>query len=516
MSTRRQFLGWGLRAAAGTVGLGVAGLIGYEWPPGSRRGSPATTTSTSMPFSPQLPQDDLSQVYRFYTRPDLQPPRVRTVLSAPSSRFGSAANSHVLLSPKAFAGSGPGQWGFMILDGDGNLRWFLPAAKPPFNLQYQQLRGRPVLTWWEGDVSNGAGAGEAVIADMSFRELARISEVDGLYPDLHEFHLTEQGTALITANHTVATDLSGVGGPRHGYVAGAVAMEVDVATGKLLHRWESLDHVPVAETYQAFSGGTEQVPFNYFHINSIAVAPDGDLLISGRNTWAVYKVGRSTGQVVWRLNGKKSDFAMREGSTFHWQHHARPHSGQRLSLFDNGAAPAEEPQSRALILGVDEEAMACTLERAFVHPAHLLASVQGSVQLLADGGAVVGWGAEPYFSRFSSDGELLVDGRFPANIQSYRAFVVELSAAPTDKPAVVVGTNPPGGSSVYVSWNGATEVNAWRVLAGSKLGQMSTLATVAWADFETAIAVASTGPYFQVVGLDRAGREIGRSEVIKA
>ena len=167
-----------------------------------------------MPFSPQLPQDDLSQVYRFYTRPDLQPPRVRTVLSAPSSRFGSAANSHVLLSPKAFAGSGPGQWGFMILDGDGNLRWFLPAAKPPFNLQYQQLRGRPVLTWWEGDVSNGAGAGEAVIADMSFRELARISEVDGLYPDLHEFHLTEQGTALITANHTDRPVRRGRAAPR--------------------------------------------------------------------------------------------------------------------------------------------------------------------------------------------------------------------------------------------------------------------------------------------------------------
>ena len=516
MSTRRQFLGWGLRVVTGAVGLGVAGLIGYEWPMEAKHRSSVTTSGASLPLSPGSPQDNLSEVYRFYTRPDLQPPRVRTVPVTPSGSFASTPNSHVLLAPKAFAGTGPGQWGYMILDGDGSLRWFLPATKPPFNLQYQEFMGKPVLTWWEGDVTNGTGAGEAVIADMAFREMARFTQVDGLYPDLHEFYLTSQGTALITAYHTVATDLSSVGGPSHGYVAGAVALEVEVPGGKLLHRWDSLDHVAVAETYQEFSGGTEGVPFNYFHMNSIAVASDGDLLISGRNTWAVYKVDRSTGQVVWRLNGKKSDFAMREGANFHWQHHARSHSLERLSLFDNGASPAEEPQSRALVLNIDEKTMTCSLERAFVHPARLLASNQGSVQVLADGGVGVGWGAEPYFSRFSADGELLVDGRFPTNIQSYRALVAEFSATPTELPTVVVGANPPMGSSVYVSWNGSTDVTTWRVLAGSDAERLSAAGTAEWADFETAVAVESLGPYFQVVGLDNAGREIGRSEVVKA
>ena len=175
MSTRRQFLGWGLRVMTGAVGLGVAGFIGYEWPIEAKRGSSVSTSSTSLPLTARSPEDNLSEVYRFYTRPDLQPPRVRTVPAAASSSFGRTTKTHVLLSPKAFAGSGPGQWGFMILDGDGNLRWFLPATKPPFNLQYQELMGKPVLTWWEGDVTNGTGAGQAVIADLSFRELARFS-----------------------------------------------------------------------------------------------------------------------------------------------------------------------------------------------------------------------------------------------------------------------------------------------------------------------------------------------------
>ncbi len=516
MTTRRQFLGWGLRVVAGTVGLGAAGFAGHEWPSGAKHGSSPAAGTTPTPLSPGSPEDDLSEVYSFYTRPDLRPPRVRIVRGASSFKLGGAVSSHVLLSPKAFAGSGPGQAGFMILDRDGDLRWFLPASKPPFDMQCQRLKGKPVLTWWEGDVRNGSGTGDAVIADMSFREVARFGQVDGLSPDLHELNLTEDGTALMTAYHTVATDLSSVGGSRKGYVAAAVAMEVDVASGKLVHRWESLDHVAVSETYQEISGSSDEVPFNYFHMNSIAVAPDGDLLISARNTWAVYKVGRSSGQVKWRLNGKESDFTMGGGSHFSWQHHARPHSGERLSVFDNGDSPAEEPQSRALMLRVDEAAMTCALERSFVHPARLLVTNQGSVQLLADGTVFVGWGAQPYFSRFSPAGELLVDGRFPTNVQSYRALVAELSAAPSDRPAVVVGANPPGGSSVYVSWNGSTEVTAWRVLAGTREDQLTGVATAEWAGFETAVAISSTGPYFQVVALDSAGREIGHSEVVKA
>jgi hypothetical protein len=151
-----------------------------------------------------------------------------------------------------------------------------------------------------------------------------------------------------------------------------------------------------------------------------------------------------------------------------------------------------------------------------VHPARLLAPNQGSLQLLADGGVFVGWGAEPYFSRFSPGGDLLVDGSFPVNVQSYRSFVADVTTTPTDQPVVVIGSNPLGGSSVYVSWNGATEVVAWRVLAGKHQSQLAAVADAEWSDFETAVSVDSRGPYFQVVALDRGGHEIGRSAVVTA
>ena len=135
--------------------------------------------------------------------------------------------------------------------------------------------------------------------------------------------------------------------------------------------------------------------------------------------------------------------------------------------------------------------------------------------MLGDGGAFVGWGAQPYFSRFSAQGELLADGRLPDNVSSYRAFVANFATAPTDKPALVVGPNAAGGSTAYVSWNGATEVSAWRVLAGADEGHLGTQATQSWTEFETAVTVNSYGPYFQVVALDGAGRELGSSETVR-
>jgi Arylsulfotransferase (ASST) len=90
----------------------------------------------------------------------------------------------------------------------------------------------------------------------------------------------------------------------------------------------------------------------------------------------VYKVGRRTGTIIWRMNGKKSDFTIGPGAQFFWQHDVRPRGDGVLTVFDNGALPAEEKQSRAVILAVDTTARHVTLTRAFVHPGR---------RMLADG-----------------------------------------------------------------------------------------------------------------------------------
>jgi hypothetical protein len=186
-----------------------------------------------------------------------------------------------------------------------------------------------------------------------------------------------------------------------------------------------------------------------------------------------------------------------------------------LTVFDNASSPPEEAHSRALPLDVDTRAMRVRLKRAFTHPAGLLADNQGSVQLLRDGGAFVGWGAEPYFSEFTAGGELVLDGQMPVNDQSYRAFTFDWSGHPPGKPAVAARPNPARGSAVYVSWNGATGVATWTVLAGRSPSALAAAASQPRAGFETLISVNSEGPYFAVTAHDSSGHQLGRSATIK-
>lgn len=502
--SRRQLFRVSARAGVVVVAAGASGYVGYVWP----RGDSGATAAASG----QAAAD--GHVEHFASRPDLQPPRLAVSRPHPHAAAGSQPR-YLAMAPKGYPDDGPGQSGLMLVDRRGRLVWFLPsdgADQVPMDFTVQRYQGEPVLTWWRGSVDHGHGAGAGVIYDRSYQKVAEVRAGNGLQADLHEFLLTERGTALVTAYEKVRTSLSAIGGPSDGWVYAGAVQEIDIATGRVLLDWRSLDHVAVDETHQELEDtGTEDKPFDYFHINAVDVAPDGDLLVSARNTWALYKIARSGGDVVWRLGGRKSDFTLGKGAAFHWQHHARLHTNRKLTLFDNGSSPPEEPQSRALQLDVDTAAKHVSLARQYVHPAKLLADNQGSMQLLPGGRVFVCWGNEPYVSEFSRDGALLLDARFPTHDQTYRAFAVDWVGTPTDVPSVVVGPNSGRGVTVYVSWNGATEVTRWRVLAGDSAAALAPVVTVHRSGFETAVVVNAAGPYFAVAALDAGGKELARS-----
>ncbi|HEU5417942.1 MAG TPA: arylsulfotransferase family protein, partial [Streptosporangiaceae bacterium] len=421
------------------------------------------------------------------------------------------------LSTKGYPTDGPGQPGNIILDRQGRIVWFAPSGSHSWlGFDTQTYKGQPVLTWWQGTVKNGYGKGEGVIADASYQTIATVKAGNGVMTDLHEFVITPQDTALITAYRTAPADLSKLGGKASGVVLSGVVQEINIATGRVLFEWDSLDHVAPADTMTAFTGGTSKLPFDYFHINSIAIAPDGDLLISARNTCAIYKVSRPGGQIVWRLGGKQSSFHMGQGARFYFQHHARPHGASGLSIFDDGGSPPQiEKQSRAILLDLDTSAMTATLRKQYLHPAGVAAANQGSMQVLPDGRVFVGWGNQPYFSEFSADGKIRLEGEFPVGDQSYRAFTAAWHGRPTGKPAVVARVNPAGGTVVYVSWNGATDVAGWVVRGGKTSASLAQVGRQEWLGFETAIAVANAGPYFAVTAVDAQGKALGDSEAVK-
>jgi hypothetical protein len=463
-------------------------------------------TSTPAPIYP----GSSSEFESFYSRPELHPPVLTVTAASPATAPGDE-----FVAPYA----GPGQAGPMILEPSGGLVWFkpMPTNTSATNLQVQEYEGKPVLTWWQGDVTvHGFGLGEDVIADDTYTDIAHVKAGNGLQADLHEFQLTPQGTALITAYDPILCDLSSVHGPAYGGLTDSVFQEIDVKTGLVMYEWTAVDHVGIGESYEPAARTSVPEPYDFFHLNSIDRTADGSLLISARNTWTVYKLDPATGQIVWRLGGRHSSFEMGAGTGTAWQHDPRELEDGSISIFDNGASPTEHSQSRAIVISVNGQTGAATLTNRFIHSPPLLVESEGSIQPLANGDWFVGWGQEPYFSEFSPEGELLFEAHFPAHTRSYRDFRFAWTGTPAHSPAFAFQAAAGGQGTVYASWNGATLVSSWRVLAGSSAADMSPLAQVPRSGFETAVPVpaGTAGPYLAVQALGASGQVLGSSAAV--
>jgi Arylsulfotransferase (ASST) len=467
----------------------------------------------ALPYSPPTPHPDKdpNEVQHFHSRPELQPPAI-----AVSARSPQAAPGDLFAAPYA----GPGPSGPLIFDEAGEAVWFdpLPTGVEATNLQVQQLDGQPVLTWWQGTIPpQGFGEGEEIIDDSAYQQIGRVHAGNGLEADLHDFHITPQGTALITVFDPIHCDLSAVGGPSSAAVTDSLYQEIDLRTGLVRREWHSLDHIDLSDSYSSPAGASTQWPFDYFHLNSIDQGNAGTTLISARNTSALYELNTMTGQVLTSIGGKHSDVKLAAGAATAFQHDATALADGKISIFDNGAAPKVHPHSRALVVAVDPQTNTESVVAEYAHPGALSASSQGNVELLENGDLFVGWGSQPYFSEFSAAGTLLFDAHMRGAYESYRAYRFAWTGAPSEPPAVAAEPSGPGGSgplTVYASWNGDTRTATWRVLAGASATQLTPVAGAPRGGFETAIALPAPQPYVAVQALGASGEVLGTSHAI--
>jgi hypothetical protein len=500
--TRRRFL---TAVSAGATYLALANTVGCDL-----LGRTSKVRSLHTPRASPLHRAKVWPLSRgssappnaFRSRPDLSPPAVEVTTQAPGTAPG-----YIFIAPKY----GLGQDGPMIIDNLGQPVWFR-KGKYAMDFKVQHYQDKPVLTWWEGEPFPRPSVGEYMILDRSYREITRVQAGNGHQGNQHEFLITPQDTALLTVYNPVRWDLSPLGGPKEGVVMEGIAQELDIETGEVLFEWHSLYHVGPEESYY---GPHYRNYLDYFHINSIDVDHDENLLISARNTSAVYKVDRKSSEVIWRLGGKNSDFEMGPGTPFAFQHDARRQRDGTLTIFDNGAAPKEHDQSRGIVLRLDEEEMTATLVREYTSPDKLLAISQANMQVLPNDNVFIGWGSEPFISEFSRDGKLLFNARFPPNVESYRAFRFPWSAHPTDHPLVAVEQGSDDKVTLYASWDGATEVESWEVLSGPRPGELESLGSVPREGFETAMLVQTSDPYVAVRAKERSGRVLDTSAPVK-
>jgi hypothetical protein len=470
-----------------------------------RGGFSFTIAKTAGPITPMplpLAPPGSNGVQYFHSRPDLQPAAVEiTKDNAPSSE------GDIFVAPQY----GPNQDGPMILDPHGRLIWFDPFPVSQQTLvtdfRVQAYKGQPVLTWWQGYTNHGSGRGEGVILNSSYQQVATVQAGNGLMMDLHEFLITAQETAWVVAVSPLW--LKGIGKP----VMDAIVQEIDIPTGLVMFEWHALDHIPTSDSY--FTPKTPGFVFDPYHVNSVSPIGSNTVLISARNTSAIYDVNQTTGKIAWQLGGKHNTFKIGSGVSTAFQHDAILQPDGSLTIFDDGAGPpALHKFSRGIRVDIDTRHFVARLARQYDHSPDISSDFEGNLQELSSGDVFMGWGQQPYFSEDNAQGQQILDGRFVEPTSSYRAYRFAWSGQPPGSPALAAW---PGAAAtwLYTSWNGATNVAAWRVLAGTSPGSLTPLISSGMNGFETAIQTPSQLPYYAVQALSSSGATLATSNTVQ-
>jgi hypothetical protein len=445
------------------------------------------------------------------------------------TRFGETAPGYLFLTP---SGGGTTSQAPILISDSNELIWSGPSGGWVYGgFRVQVLHNKPHLTYWKGNSSAtfGHGYGSVHVLNSSYHEVYNIcpsaKELGLVTPtpvsyacslDQHESVITNQGTLIATAYNVTQADLTSVGGPKEGWIFDSLFYEIDLATGKVLFRWRSLDHlakIPLNQSQYPLEvlnlslGKSRALPWDYFHINSVQPLPDG-YLVNSRHLFSTYKVSKN-GSIDWHLSGSQAipgDFTVPPSVYFSWQHDPRianaTNSSLTITYFNNDNSEAQNGTNATtgLALSLDLDKRTVTLLRKLAVPsAPIFADSQGSYQPLANGHALLGYGQVARTREFNASGKLVYEAQYgysttQSPVASYRSYRQPWSGQPSTAPKLVAkcaGTT----TKVYVSWNGATEYDGWTFFAGNSVANLTAVTSTPRTGFETKHNLASQWKY---------------------
>ncbi|KAL3477694.1 ASST-domain-containing protein [Aspergillus californicus] len=403
---------------------------------------------------------------------------------------------YTFLTPR---GPGTAVRGPIIVDQSGELVWgdrgnYYASA---YNLDVQTYKGRDYLTFWSGHVSdNWHGEGMIYMLNSSYNEVYKIrgpiSHGAQRSPDLNEFRITRDDTALFTVYLVVGVDMSSIGGPSHGWILDCQFVEVDIETNDVLFQWSASDHFNIADFAQSRGGRGEayEDAWDFFHLSSVDKDGQGNYLISALYTDYLTYIDGRTGDTIWRLGSESDDFKElrdtgRDSLIFPF---TSPHDARwvdndtAITVFDNASPSDSRNRGLYLVLNQSTPEMTVTLSSEYIAAPYYMAGEpkshtqsQGSVQLLDSQNTLVSYGLNaPAWSEFDEFGNLCCHALFghrssfnTGSPASYRVRKHPWKGYPSTTPDLEIT-----GDQAAVSWNGATEV-AWWILEGAP-GALST------------------------------------------
>ncbi|RDW90549.1 uncharacterized protein DSM5745_02324 [Aspergillus mulundensis] len=459
----------------------------------------------------------------------------------------------------------PCQVGPYIYDQDGELIWAGSCKyenRNVWNFKVVDIDNTPHLALRLVASPDEPGTdGSMVLLNDRYQEVSR-TPIPAADYDTHELQITSnprRGISIVL--YPKQLNLSAFGQPeKTTHIDTGGFIEFDLDTGHRTFQWFADEHIALDESF-VFDHTDETPNPDYAHLNSVQKTGNGNYLLSARHCNTIYYIDGSTGHIIWRLGGKRSSFT----ANFHFerQHDARflTANETHMSLtFLNNAADERavfEPFSSAMHVELDLTSMTATLLTLYPRPDGKITNRRGNVQTIRTSGlssssvpgpngtdtdtettnALVNWSNDAYISEHTLAGTLLMEARFASHrFDTYRAFKFPwVSRRPSQPPALVafahgMRANTSAFSSlsttVYVSWNGATEVRRWRFYARAPRPSNSTatygymnftnprveIGSVPKSGFETAFTVPGYLSHISVEALDVNNRILGFSE----
>lgn len=291
--------------------------------------------------------------------------------------------------------------------GAGRFAYYYPLSPP--------LRG-------------GIGAeGVYRIIDAAGDILREVSMV-GHATTFHEFLVRENGNIFLLSSDVRLLDMTAYDGMPDARVYNVIIQEINPA-GEVVWEWDGWEHFSFEDS--AVPHLLDNKIVDFVHANSLEILPDGDILLSSKRLDEITKIDYETGQIVWRMGGVRNpnnEFIFIDDvfNGFSHQHMPQWTPQGTLLLFDNGNLHDVSTKiSRAVEYEIDETNRTATLVWSYEGS---YAAGMGSVQRLANGNTLIGWGSAdtgPAVTEVTPEGRVVFELYLPPGMINYRAYRLE-------------------------------------------------------------------------------------------
>jgi len=237
--------------------------------------------------------------------------------------------------------------------------------------------------------------------DENYKIVDTFYVTNGYDTDIHEFLLNKDGSYFLIALENIPVDMSKLvaNGKSNAIVENQIIQKYN-AQKQLVWSWSCHANLPVTDCVDdPDEVNLTQITVDPYHVNSLDLDSDGNLLVSIRNFNELIKINPNDGKIIWRMGGSKSknnqfDFTndVIDGFTgFSHTHNAHWLKNGNLLLFDNGNT-RQNKFSRAVEYKVNESTKKVEKVWEYSTTPKIFAPVMCGAQRLDNGNTFITFG----------------------------------------------------------------------------------------------------------------------------